>query len=276
MIRSQSRALSPILLVVACLSACQQATAPASKTAPPKGLAPINDIKMYYEIHGDGPPLILLHGGMGNVRYWDNQIQTLSRTYKVIAVDSRGHGRSTFSEQQISYSLMASDVIALMDYLGIRNANILGWSDGGIIGLDLAINHPDRVNKLIAYGANYNPSGLRPNLDENERFKDYIEKAAKDYQSLSPDPTRWEAFQKNIGKMWATEPNFTPEQLRSIMVPTLILDGETDEAIFAEHTREIAGFIPRADLIFIPGTGHFAPLEKAHEFNRIVLNFLAK
>lgn len=276
MIRPQSRVLSSILLVVVCLCACQQATAPASKTVPPKGLAAVNDIKMYYEIHGDGPPLILLHGGMGNAGYWSNQIPTLSRTYRVIAVDSRGHGRSTFSEQQISYSLMASDVIALMDYLGIRKANILGWSDGGIIGLDLAIKHPDRVNRLVAYGANYNPSGLRPNLDENERFREYIEKAAKDYQSLSPDPTRWEAFQRNIGQMWATEPNFTPEQLRSIRVPTLILDGEADEAILAEHTKEMAGFIPTADMILIPGTGHFAPLEKAPQFNRIVLNFLAK
>jgi pimeloyl-ACP methyl ester carboxylesterase len=263
------------------LAACQPAPSPPATTStatarPVKGLAPVNDIQMYYEIHGDGTPLILLHGGLGNTNSWENQIPILSRQYKVIAVDSRGHGRSTFSEQQIGYALMASDVIALMDKLGIKKAHILGWSDGGIIGLDLAIKHPERLNKVIAYGANYNPSGMRTDIGENKRIKDYLEKAAKDYQALSPNPTRWEAFQKNIGHMWESEPNFTAEQLRSITVPTLILDGDYDEDIYTEHTKDLANLIPRAELILIAGTGHFAPLEKREEFNRIVLEFLAK
>jgi len=258
------------------LGACRPAAAPIATAKPATGLAQVNDIRMYYEIHGDGPPLILLHGGLGSAGSWENQIPDLSKQYKVIAVDSRGHGRSTFSEQQIGYALMASDVLALMDYLGVKKAHILGWSDGAIIGLNLAIKHPDRLNKLIAYGANYNPSGLRADVGENKKIKEYLEKAAKNYQTLSPDPAQWDAFQKNIGQMWESEPNFTAEQLRGITVPTLILDGDNDEAISTEHTKELAGLIPRAELILIAGTGHFAPSEKREEFNRIALEFLAR
>jgi pimeloyl-ACP methyl ester carboxylesterase len=276
MTRFRAFLLSAIFGAVVLLAACQPASTSTATTRPAAGLAPVNDIKMYYEIHGHGAPLILLHGGLGNTGYWENQIPALSQKYKVIAVDSRGHGRSTFSGQQISYALMASDVIALMDYLGIRKAHLLGWSDGGIIGLDLAIKHPERLDKLIAYGANYNPSGLRADVGENKRFKDYVEKAAKDYQALSPDPSRWDAFQKNLGQMWASEPNFTAEQLHRITVPTLILDGDNDEAIITEHTKELAGLIPQSKLILIAGTGHFAPLEKQEEFNRIALDFLAR
>ncbi len=267
-----------IVLLAACrpAPALTEATSPAAKARPATGLAPVNDIQMYYETHGDGPPLILLHGGLSNTGAWANQIPALARQYKVIAVDSRGQGRSTFSAQQISYALMTSDVVALMDYLGLKKAHILGWSDGAIIGLNLAIKYPDRVNRLIAYGANYNPSGMRADAMENKKIKAYLEKAAREYQALSPAPSQWEAFEKNMGQMWASEPNFTAEQLRGINVPTLILDGDNDEAISTEHTKALAGLIPRAELIFIAGTGHFAPQEKPEEFNRIALEFLGR
>jgi pimeloyl-ACP methyl ester carboxylesterase len=239
-------------------------------------MAPVNDIRMYYEIHGDGAPLILLHGGLGSTASWKEQIPELSRQYKVIAADSRGHGRSTFTEQRISYALMTSDVVALMDYLGIEKAHVLGWSDGGIIGLELAIEHPERVNKVIAFGANYHPTGVRADVGDNQKINEYIEAAAKDYQRLSPDPTRWDAFLENIGQMWASEPNFTAGQLGSISVPVLILDGDNDEFVYTEHTREMARLIPTATLTFIPGTGHFAVWEKPGEINRVVLEFLAR
>ncbi|MEW5958706.1 MAG: alpha/beta hydrolase [Chloroflexota bacterium] len=249
---------------------------PPAKAPLETGMAPVNDIQMYYAIYGEGEPLILLHGGLGNSDYWENQIAPFSEKYKVIAVDSRGHGRSTVSEQPIDYSLMASDVLTLMDYLGLEKANLVGWSDGGIIGLDLAINHPERLNKVVAYGANYNTSGVRADIGENEKFNAYIEKTVEDYQKLSPDPSRWEAFLENISTMWATEPDFTPEQLGRITVPLLVLDGEEEEAIITEHTVEMAGLIPTAELILIPGTGHFAMWEKPEEFNQIILDYLAR
>jgi pimeloyl-ACP methyl ester carboxylesterase len=257
------------------LLACQPAQVPQPTPAPPTGIVPVNDIQMYYEIHGDGTPLILLHGGLGNTGDWKNQFPAFSGQYKVITLDSRGCGRSTFSKQPLSYSLMASDVIALMDYLGIKQAHILGWSDGGIIALDLAINHPDRLIKVIAYGANYNLSGARTSLGESDKFGSRMSQASQDYQKLSLNPEKWDALVSDTFKMWSSEPNYTAEQLGSITVPILILDGDNDGAVYTEHTKEMARLIPGAKLTLIPGTGHFALWEKSEEFNKIILEFLA-
>jgi pimeloyl-ACP methyl ester carboxylesterase len=242
------------------------------------GMAPVNDIEMYYATYGDpaNPALLLLHGGLGNADYFVNQIPAFSEDYYVIAADSRGHGRSTMSEQQIGYSLMASDVLALLDFLEIDKVNLVGWSDGGIIGLDIAINHPERLIKLVAYGANYNPSGLNPDVGESERFNAYIEMAAGDYALLSPTPDGFETFLANIGNMWATEPNYTKEQMEGITTPTLILDGLEEEAILPSHDLEMAELIPTADLVLMGGIGHFAMWDKTEEFNHIILDWLAR
>lgn len=266
-----------IVLLLAGVIAAQEST-PELPPATESGLAPINDIQMYYATYGDpaNPPLILLHGGLGNADYFVNQIPAFSEDYYVITADSRGHGRSTMSEQQIGYALMASDVLALMDYLNIESADLVGWSDGGIIGLDIAINHPERLHKLVAYGANYNPSGVRSDVGDNARFNAYIEMAAGDYARLSPDPDNFDTFLENIGNMWATEPNYTEEQMRGITVPTLILDGIEEEAIYPEHDLEMAMLIPNADLVLMGGVGHFAMWEATDEFNEIILAFLRR
>jgi pimeloyl-ACP methyl ester carboxylesterase len=219
--------------------------------------------------------LLLLHGGLGNADYFVNQIPAFSENYYVITMDSRGHGRSTMSEQQISYAVMASDVLALLDTLKIDAVNLVGWSDGGIIGLDIAIHHPDRLKKLVAYGANYVPSGVKTDIGESVRFNAYIEMASKDYVLLSPTPDGFEAFLANIGNMWATEPNYTKEEMSGITVPTLILDGMQEEAIYPEHDLEMAQLIPNADLVLMGGVGHFAMWEKTEDFNDIILDFLA-
>ena len=238
--------------------------------------AQINGIDLYYQTLGTGLPLLLLHGGLANADYWDNQLPVFAETYKVIAIDSRGHGRSTFTEEPISYALMAADVIALLDMLGIERANVVGWSDGGMIGLELAIHHPERLHKLIAYGANYNPSGLRADMNTNAKFNNYLAKAAADYQQVAPDPLRWGAFLENIGQMWATEPNYAPAQLATIATPTLILDGEEEELLEIQHVKELASLIPTAKLRLMAGVGHFAPWEQPQTFNQIVLDFLAE
>jgi pimeloyl-ACP methyl ester carboxylesterase len=251
---------------------------PTLPTPVDSGMAPVNDIEMYYATYGDpaNPPLLLLHGGLGNADYFVNQIPAFSEDYYVIAADSRGHGRSTMSDQQIGYSLMASDVLALMDYLGIDAANLVGWSDGGIIGLDIALNQPERLIKLVAYGANYNPSGVRTDIGDSDRFNAYIEMAAADYVTLSPTPDGFDAFLANIGNMWATEPNYSAEQLNSITVPTLILDGMEEEAIYNEHALEMAKLIPNSELVLMSGIGHFAMWDKTEEFNHIVLDYLGR
>jgi pimeloyl-ACP methyl ester carboxylesterase len=238
------------------------------------GYAKVNGVEIYYAIYGSGEPLILLHGGLGNTDYWGGQIAEFSAKYKVINIASRGHGRSTRDNQAYSYHLMASDVLAVMDSLSIKKASIVGWSDGGIIGLDIAINNPDRLVKLFAFGANFNPSGLKPTLDTDATFGAYIERTAADYAKLSKTPKQFDAFVSQISEMWAKEPNFTPEQLKSIRVPVAVADGEYDEAITLDHTKEMAALIPGSTLIIMPNLSHFAMWQDPKAFNTAVLKYL--
>jgi pimeloyl-ACP methyl ester carboxylesterase len=283
------------LLHVSAQDATQDTTATAEATADPNnpvlghlgalptpattGYAPVNDIRMYYAIYGadDGEPLLLLHGGLGNADYFANQIPAfVAAGYRVIAADSRGHGRSTVTDTPIGYDLMTSDVLALLDYLKIGSTNLVGWSDGGIIGLDIAIHHPERLRKLIAYGANYIPSGVNPDVGNSAVFNAYIAQAQQDYLRLSPNPAGFDAFLANIGNMWATEPNFTEDQMKSITVPTLFIDGWQEEAILPQHDFEMSQLVPNSELMLMPGVGHFAMFLKPDLFNSLVLNFLGQ
>jgi len=247
---------------------------PPMPKADQSGLAPVNDIKMYYAIYGQGDPLIVLHGGLAHSDVWGNQLPELSKHFKVIVADSRGHGRSTRSAQPYSYGLMASDVIALMDYLKIDKAALLGWSDGGIIGLDIAMNHPERLTRLFAFGANYNPAGLKEDIGNSKTFNAYIARCGEDYARMSPTPKEYDAFVQQISQMWATQPDYKPEQLAKITVPTMIADGEHDEGIKREHTEELAKLIPGAKLAILPGVSHFAFWQKPELFNQTALDFL--
>jgi pimeloyl-ACP methyl ester carboxylesterase len=254
----------------------KQLPAPAPMPRPVHaGYAHVNGIDLWYAEYGKGPPVILLHGGLGNSDYWGNQVPALARSYRVITIDSRGHGRSGRDARPYGYDLMADDVLALMDHLHIDKASIVGWSDGGIIGLDIAIRHPERLNRLFAFGANSDPSGVREDLGQNDTFNRFIAHAGGDYKRLSRTPGDYDAFVAAISKMWDTEPHFTADQLRAIRVPTAIADGEHDEAIKRAHTEMMAGLIPGARLIILPGVSHFAMLQDPALFNAAVLGFLA-
>ena len=268
-------------------AAAQEATPAAAAVAPPQNLLPkdadlgkgttakINGVDIYYEVYGEGDPVFLLHGGLGNGDYFVNQIPALAEHYQVVVMDSRGHGRSSFDATPISYAVMAKDVLGLMDLLKIEKTDIVGWSDGGIIGLELAIKHPDRLNRVVAYGANYDPSGVRLDIGTNAYFNAYIEAAAADYQKIAPQPERWDEFLANIANMWATEPNYTEDQLRKITTPILFLDGMKEEAIDLNQTKLMACLVPGSSLDLMPDTGHFAMFEQPAEFNEIVLDYLA-
>ena len=234
----------------------------------------VNGVEIYYAIYGSGEPLILLHGGLGNTDYWGGQIADFSAKYKVINIASRGHGRSTRNEQPYGYHLMASDVLAVMDSLSIKKASIVGWSDGGNIGLDIAINNPDRLVKLFAFGANFNPSGVKPSVETDATFGAYVERAAVDYARLSKTPKEFDAFVGQISEMWAKQPNFTPEQLKSIKMPVAVVLGEHDEAIKLDHTKEMASLILGSTLILLPDLSHFAMWQDPKAFNAAVLKYL--
>lgn len=238
------------------------------------GSVSVNGVDLYYGEYGKGPPVLLLHGGLGNSDYFANQVPALAAHFRVIVVDTRGHGRSTRSDRPYSYELLADDVLGLMDKLQIGKASIVGWSDGGIVGLHIAIHHPERLAKLFAFGANYSPAGLRPEVDKNPAFRAYIERSAENYKRLSKTPNGFGDLTEAVGRMWRAEPNFTDGQLRSIALPVMIADGENDEAIKREHTEALAAHIPGARLLLLPGVTHFAMWQKPDEFNRSVLEFL--
>jgi pimeloyl-ACP methyl ester carboxylesterase len=237
------------------------------------GYASINGIKIWYAVFGSGAPVILLHGGLANANYWGELVPALASRYRVVVMDSRGHGRSSRDAQPYGYDLMASDVLALMDFLGIDKAALVGWSDGAIIGLDIAIHHPERLSKLFAFAANSDPSGVK-DVNQSPVFTAFIARAKKEYESLSPTPTEYDGFLTQITKMWETQPNWTASDLAGIKVPTWIVDADHDEAIKRENTLFMADHIPGSGLLIEPQVSHFAFLQDPAQFNTDVLHFL--
>jgi pimeloyl-ACP methyl ester carboxylesterase len=237
------------------------------------GYAPVNGIRVWYAAFGRGEPVLLLHGGLANSNYWGNQVPALAKSYRVIVVDSRGHGRSTHDERPYGYDLMASDVLGLMDFLKLPKAAVVGWSDGAILGLDIAIHHPERLSKLFAFAANSDPSGVA-DIAQSTVFNAYIARAEKEYRVLSPTPDQYKSFVDQISKMWETEPHFTAEQLRVITVPTWIVDADHDEAIKRENTEFMANEIPDAGLLLQPQVSHFSFLQDPRQFTGDVLHFM--
>jgi len=169
---------------------------------------------------------------------------------------------------------MASDVLALLNYIKLTKVDLVGWSDGGIIGLVIAMQHPQRLRRLFAYGANSDPSGVRPDIDGSSIFTSYIQRTRKEYGELSPTPGDYETFLAQIQAMWAQQPNFAPAQLQRISVPTVIADGAHDEAIKREHTEYLARTIPGATLIILADLSHFGMLQNPQEFSTAIINFL--
>ena len=257
--------------------------APLWETLPPtpppvagehSGHARVNGISLYYAVIGHGSPVVLLHGGLANSDYWGNQVKVLAPHHTVILMDSRGHGRSTRDARPYGYDLMADDVVGLLDTLHIARADIVGWSDGAIIGLDLAIRHPDRVGKVFSFAANTATSGVQEGVEKNPTFARYIERAGHEYAKLSATSKDYDAFVAQISKMWETEPNWTDAQLRSIRAPVWVVDGDHDEAIKRAHTEYIAATIPGAGLLILPNVSHFAFLQDPELFNAALLHFL--
>lgn len=246
---------------------------PVLPTAKRSGSAPVNGIKIWYAEFGEGEPVILLHGGLANGNYWGALVSVLQKHYRVIVVDSRGHGRSSRDARPFGYDLMASDVLALMDFLHIAKAAVIGWSDGAIIGLDLAIHHPGRLTKLFAFAANSDPSGLK-DTSQSPVFNSFIARAGKEYEQLSPTPGQFQVFFEEITKMWETQPDFSAAELHAAHVPCVIADGDHDEAIKRENTDFMAQHIPGARLLIEPGVSHFSILQNPEQFNRDVTTFL--
>ena len=157
-----------------------------------------NGISIHYAVYGHGPAVVFLHGGLANSDYWGNQVAAVASRHTVILMDSRGHGRSTRDSRPYGYDLMADDVVALMEGLQIPKADIVGWSDGGIIGLDLAMRHKERIGKVFAFAANTTTAGVIEGVEKNPTFAAYIARAGREYAKYSATPKQYDAFVEQI------------------------------------------------------------------------------
>ena len=271
-----------VALVIATPAIAQQTprwmTLPPTPSLPPppvSGTAEVNGAAIWYAMYGSGLPVVLLHGGLANSNYWGGQVPVLAQNYQVIVIDSRGHGRSTRGPQPYGYELMASDVLGVMDKLNIQKAAIVGWSDGAIIGLSLAMNHPDRVARLFAFAANSDPSGVK-DVAKSPVFTEFIKRGEQEYQALSPTPNGYKQFVKEIGAMWAKQPNWTKADLARIAVRTWIVDADHDEAIDRANTELMADTIPGAGLLLQPEVSHFSMLQAPEQFTADIIRFLQR
>lgn len=244
----------------------------------PKGeYATVNGIKMYYEIFGKGEPLLLIHGGSASIESWFEQLPELAKHYRVIAPDSRGHGRTQDSTNDLSYKLMAADFAALLKHLKITNAIVVGWSDGGVIGLELAMSNPSLVKKLVTMGANFRADGMTEEIKAGLAASgpnDHPPMLVEGYKALSPDgPEHWPVIFGKLKNMWLNQPNYTKADLKKIQCPTLVMVGDHD-IVRPEHSVKLFQSIPNAQLCVIPGASHYAPIEKPKTVNGTIAQFL--
>ncbi len=229
----------------------------------------INGVRIYVEAYGSGPPVLLLHGGLGSIEDMHSQIRALAATRLVIAADSRAHGRSTDSDAPLSYALMADDMLKLLDRLKIDKADVVGWSDGGIIGLDLAMHHPERVGRLVVISANYDVDGL---INSPVAAKE-IPPVPGFYARNAPDPAHWPTMYRKVVTMWQTQPRYSLDDLGRIKAPTLVIAGQHD-LVKREHTAELANATPGRQEDIIEGATHFVLSEKPDIVNDHILRFL--
>ena len=232
--------------------------------------------RIWYASFGSGAPVVLLHGGLGHSDNWSYQVPVLTANgYRVITIDTRGHGRSTRDDRPFSYELLASDVLAVLDALGVRAASYVGWSDGAVVALILAMRAPTRVSGVVFFACAMDPSGLKSFDQPTPIVSRVFHRHAEDYRLLSATPDRFEQFTEAVQEMMTTEPNYSADELRGITTRVFVLRSYDDEFIKPEYADYLARTIPDARLVELHGTSHFAPLQRPRQFNETLLACLA-
>ena len=230
----------------------------------------IRGFKMYVEVYGQGKPLLFIHGNGGSINNFTKQIPYFSQKYNVIIADSRAQGKSSDAADSLSYEMMADDYAALLDAMKIDSAHVVGWSDGGINGLLMAIRHPGKVKKLAITGANLRPDTTAVPQDVwNMVIPMYTELKAK------PDKNEMEKRGYKLLKLLVENPHIPLSDLQKISCPTLVIGGDHD-VIKEEHTLEIYKNIPNAYLWILPNSGHSTPIVYSTEFNSKIDAFFKK
>jgi pimeloyl-ACP methyl ester carboxylesterase/GNAT superfamily N-acetyltransferase len=239
-------------------------------TPPQTGYAPVNGLQMYYEIHGRGEPVVLIHGAFGTIDLWGPILETLAATYQVIAVELQGHGHTADIDRPFGYEQLADDIAALMAYLGIAQADIVGYSMGGNTGLQLAIRQPELVRKLVAISANYRSDGYYPEVLASiqemtpEGFAGSPFEAA--YFRNAPNPDDWPTLIEKVQALDAVAFAWPEEDIQAITAPVLLIIGDAD-VVRPEHAvalfRLLGGGVPgdltglpKSQLAILPGITH--------------------
>ncbi len=234
-------------------------------------------VKTWYEVEGQGEPVLLLHGGFCTNETWGPQRADFAANHLLFLPERRAHGHTPDVEGPLSYHDMASDAIDFLTSVVGSPAHLVGWSDGGIVALLVAIERPELVRKIAVTGANFKPvseigmaemlDALTPDAPEMEMFRAM-------YEAASPDgPEHWPIVVGKLVEMYRAEPNIPIEDLGRISAPTLVLVGD-DDVVTLEHTIELYRAIPNSELAVVPGTSHAHFMEKPSLVNRIVLDFL--
>lgn len=239
---------------------------PLSRMGNATGYADVNGLHMYYEITGAGPPLLAMAGGTQSLEMFSDDIELLSKSFTVLAPEQMGHGRTAdATDRAFDYHDMAEATYALLVHLEIESTLIYGFSDGGILGLDLAIHHPERVQRLAVSGTNFHVDGLEPSLREwiqGATGETWPENLRVSYEGLSPDgPSHWHDVIERIKQMWVSQPDYAAEALAQITAPTLVISGDHD-VVTLEHTVALFRAIPNAQLCVVPNEGHGVLPEK--------------
>jgi pimeloyl-ACP methyl ester carboxylesterase len=232
---------------------------------------------LYFEEHGAGDPLLLLHGGLGGVHSWPAQIPALAARYRVIVPEQRGRGRTPDHDGPLSYDGMTQDTAALIEERAPRGVHVVGASDGGVIGLMLAIHRPELVRRLVVIGANFHQDGLLTESGWTSLPADdpAWTRPRERYAAVSPDgAAHWPIIFAKLVALWEREPELSDAELRSIEAPVLVIAGD-DDAVALTHTAALYGALRHGQLAVVPGTSHACFVEKPDLVNRLIFDFLA-
>ncbi len=270
----------PAALLGLALLASLRADGPAAGVG---AYASVNGLRMYYEVYGEGPPLLLLHGGLQTISgSFSKQIPAFAESHRVIAVEQMGHGHTGDADRELTYRGMAEDTAELLRQLDLTAVDVVGWSDGGIIGLILAAHHPELVRRLVVSGANLRPDGCTDDFLAHVRAmkaEDMKGSDRREYDRATPDGAEhFPVVFRKVQDLWLTAP--TPEdiderQLDGIQAPTLVVVGDHD-IIRPEHTMEIYHHLPHAQLCILHATSHNTFDRRPEWLNPIILAFLAE